>query len=511
MSAGFLWAEIDLILVAGLAAFGVLWLIGRTTPVSRSNKVVPVRVPHAERFLFRDELLIDHNANALPEGGDNPFSWQQFHDWFATRFPDLPARLGDLPDSTQFVCYATPPDTAAPAPKAMLIFKRQGRATGITLSDPPHIYPSTRHALILSRAQAADSQQILRHAPYPTWKTDSGGAQLWQNLASAELGIASKAAAHDDDTPTEDGKSTTRRISISGPHGPLWYEIHATRVGLEILHYATNVTDIVRAQSTHQDLVQTLSKTFAYLNTGLAVFDRQRQLALFNPILLSLTSLSAEFLSGRPDVNAFFDKLRDQHVMPEPRDYASWRTQITQLVSSARDGFYQETWSMPNDVTYRVTGRPHPDGAVGFFFEDISTEVLKTRRYRLELGLHQSTIDLLSEAVLVIGNNNALIFCNRSAKQILQIDPDSDSQFSDMTLANLISVCARALPAPDLWHKVQTALQQHRPTPLRLAQKTGQDQTVTCRVDALPGGAKVLILSNLCAASEPDAVKLASL
>ena len=45
------------------------------------------------------------------------------------------------------------------------------------------------------------------------------------------------------------------------------------------------------------------------------------------------------------------------------------------MLSSAEDGLYQEIWSLPSNVTYKVTGRPHPDGAVAFFFEDISADV----------------------------------------------------------------------------------------------------------------------------------------
>ena len=74
--------------------------------------------------------------------------------------------------------------------------------------------------------------------------------------------------------------------------------------------------------------VQTLSKTFAQLSTGLAIFDRSRKLVMFNPALMDLTKLSAAFLSGQPDLNAFLDRLRDSGVLPEPKNYASWREEV---------------------------------------------------------------------------------------------------------------------------------------------------------------------------------------
>jgi hypothetical protein len=41
----------------------------------------------------------------------------------------------------------------------------------------------------------------------------------------------------------------------------------------------------------------------------------------------------------------------------------------------------------------RVTGRPHPNGAIAFLFEDISQEVSLTRRFRTDLDLDRGILD----------------------------------------------------------------------------------------------------------------------
>lgn len=74
------------------------------------------------------------------------------------------------------------------------------------------------------------------------------------------------------------------------------------------------------AHSKHRkNFVQTLTKTFATLSIGLVIFDRNRQLMLFNPALIDLTTLPADFLSARPNLLTVFDKLRDNQIMPEPK------------------------------------------------------------------------------------------------------------------------------------------------------------------------------------------------
>jgi hypothetical protein len=63
-----------------------------------------------------------------------------------------------------------------------------------------------------------------------------------------------------------------------------------------------DITEIVRAQQAQKNFVQTLTKTFATLAIGLAIFDRNRQLMLFNPALIDLPALPADFLSARPNL-----------------------------------------------------------------------------------------------------------------------------------------------------------------------------------------------------------------
>lgn len=490
--------------LAGVVALGVLWLIGRAMP----GRAPETRHPQEFRtgvssFLFRDELLIDHDAGALPDSDNETPDWQDMLDWISARFPGLPARLDDLADGGVVVVQ---PGT--PGAGARLVLRRTGTITRITLTDPPHVCPAARHALLHTRARLEEISGAFHAAPYPIWKTALDGAPLWRNAAAEDQTALADATMRAD--PPEPGTEITRRISVQGtePTLPRWYEVHSAAAHSTIMHHATDITKVIRAETAQREFVQTLTKTFAYLTIGLAVFDRKRQLALFNPALVDLTSLSAEFLSGRPELICFFDKLRDRQVMPEPRSYASWRTQINQVVASAQDGLYQETWSLPHDVTYRVTGRPHPDGAVAFLFEDISAEIMLTRRHRTQLDLRQSVIDALPEAVMVIGPTNVLSFCNVAATRLLGVDPDS--RFADMSAADLIRACAKALPTQGLWRQVEEALQKRAlPEPLRLQQSANAGTPLSIRLEPLPGGARLLVLQTRPAVAEPRTPQMA--
>ncbi|MFX0545479.1 PAS domain-containing protein [Roseovarius sp. S1116L3] len=448
--------------------------------------------------------MSDHDAGALPEGEPEAMTWPKIRDWLSPRFDGLPESLSDLsPVATIKLRPREDHDTAR------LKLVRSVHGTRVVLSDPPHACPAERHEMLIAKARMEDITDAFARAPHPIWKTGLGGKVIWQNDASK---VAFDPAAHSDTLSNDDsGKGGVTRLSVT-PEGAArtrWYEVSRAEHSWGALHHATDITKVVNAERMQKDFVQTLTKTFAYLTIGLAVFDRNRKLALFNPALVDLTSLGVDFLSGQPDLMAFFDKLRDRRVMPEPRSYASWRTQIGEVIGAAEGGLYQETWSLPNDVTYRVTGRPHPDGAVAFLFEDISAEVMLARRFRSQLDLRQAALDSMPEAVMVIGPNGVLAFCNTSAIDLLGVDPDTC--FADMSISDLMRACARALPAPPVWTEVEEQLRmRQQKSALRKAAEIAPGHSLTYRVELLPGGARMLILRSRAESAAKPPARLAA-
>ncbi|NDW60289.1 diguanylate cyclase, partial [Yangia sp. PrR004] len=75
-------------------------------------------------------------------------------------------------------------------------------------------------------------------------------------------------------------------------------------------------------------------------------------------------------------------------------------------------GRYQETWSLPSGSVYSVSGRPHPDGAIAFLFEDITAEITLTRQFRSELELGQSILDHIDDAFAVFGTDGSMVYSN---------------------------------------------------------------------------------------------------
>jgi PAS domain-containing protein len=193
--------------------------------------------------------------------------------------------------------------------------------------------------------------------------------------------------------------------------------------------------------------------TFAHLSTGLAIFNRERLLILFNPALLDLTSLPADFLSKRCSAKSFFDQLRELRITPDTPTHKSWAKQVDLITQAALEGRYSETWTLPTGATYRVTGRPHPDGALVFLFEDITAEITVTRRFRTELDTCHRVLDAVETSLVLFSSTGQLQLCNDAYRRLWKSDPESS--FAKYTLRDAITLWQESCTNTEVWSQVQ--------------------------------------------------------
>ncbi len=163
-------------------------------------------------------------------------------------------------------------------------------------------------------------------------------------------------------------------------------------------------------------LLQTLTKTIAHLSVGIAIFDKDGRMVLFNPALMELSSLPLDLLTKRPRLFDFFDQLRTQGILPEPKDYAKWRNQYMQLGNNAPD-LLEELWSLPSGLTYRVTAQSLRNGNMSLMIEDISNELSATRGIRARVRQNECILNSIDEPLCVFSGTGHLSFSNRAFKE----------------------------------------------------------------------------------------------
>lgn len=458
-----------LALIIAATSVGSSWVALLLISLRRDRAEVPLRATAAQPaleqavFLFDNELLVDATqpARALLDAapmGDS--DWARLSAFLAPRFEGFGAALSGLAEGGRVELAARP--RADGEACLRLLAEDLGGLARLTLIDPEAEGSGVLVDGLSQRALEDEVEQlraVADRAPMLAWRENAAGGVIWANRGYM---LRTDALAAEDGALVWPLPRLFEAMAAGAPRRhclgansdrPAWFDLHSVPMDEGALCFALPADAAVRAERALRDFVQTLTKTFADLPIGLAIFDRQRQLQLFNPALIDLTQLGAEFLSARPTLYAMLDRLREARMMPEPKDYRSWRQQMTALEQAAAAGHHAETWELPGGQTYRVTGRPHPDGAVAFLFEDISSEVSLTRRFRAELELGQEVLDAIDEAVAVFLPSGELATSNAAYARLWGVDPAAT--LGRVTLLDSVRLWqAQVQPSP-IWSAVR--------------------------------------------------------
>ncbi len=489
------WFQGLMVLVsASLSAVIGLWML--TLWLERSRPAIVDlghEGPAAAVFVFDGDLMIDASPAgrallaAAPSGGT---PHQRLMAFLSLRFPGVEARLDALEDEGRIVLDGAPRDDG---PAVSLIAEWSAGLTHLILRDAE---TASAPDPLLQRAmeeELALLRRTVNQAPLPIWLENAAGDVVWAN--SGYLGLATQLLGPERDFSWP----LPRLLKVAGNDrqrvragASRWFEAHVHPAEGGRLVFAQPIDALTEAEAALRDFTQTLTKTFAHLPIGLAIFDRGRQLALFNPALLELTGLPADFLASRPLLFQMLDRMRDRQMIPEPRDYIGWRSRMIDLEKQAAAGLYLETWNLPGGQTYRVMARPHPDGALAMLFEDISTETSRTRRFRADLELGQSVVDAMDEAVAVFSAAGALVMTNAAYTDLWGHDPGGS--LSVDTGIGAMADYWRSRSAPTaLWAEAEDFVASlTRRTSHRGEARLTDGRLVSCRCETLSGGATLI-------------------
>ncbi len=368
-----------------------------------------------------------------------------------------------------------------------------------------------------------DEIEILRHLSEESkqliWRTDNTGAVIWANKAYVSLsdqlaGTAETVATWppavlfpeaENAPPSSTPRRCAARNRVTGERA--WFDVTGVASSYGRVHFATDASSAVHAEDQMSFFLQTMTKTFSHLSTGLAVFDASRRLVIFNPALLELTKLPVALLSQEPTVQTFLDALRDRTILPEPKDYQLWRDQFLALEADPSTPELNDLWSLPDGQTYRVAVRHHSEGALAFMIEDVSSVMTMTRSLRNEMTIAYATLDALDDAIAVFSTNGTLINSNAKYDQLW-------AKPASMTHTRVFSkemAHWRKITAPSgLWSQSFDRLPLHQSRPTFSEPIRRMDDTVhTCSIAPLINGATLVRFGsvNLTKTSQAELAK----
>lgn len=412
-------------------------------------------------FLFDGDVLCDATPRARRFLADAPQAWGSDWDRLAQclsgPFPDIAARAEGMAPHGTLTLRADAPH-ASPEQVPALRLERLFGQLRLTVLGAPGAGDADALTLWTQDDELRQLRTVAGEAPLPVWRRGPDGAVTWANHAyldcvGADIGSPDAALSWPLPELFEAPPDGARRRLAPRDGAVRWFDIRSRpQPDGGALVFALPADQAVRAEHALREFRQTLTRSFAQMPFGIAVFDRQRLLQMFNPALVDLTGLDPAFLSAQPTLAAVLDRLRDERILPEPRNYKEWRSRLTQLEEAAAAGDFAEVWNVPAGQTFSVTGQPHPDGGIALLFEDISSEVTLTRRLRAELQTMQALIDSLEEAIAVFAASGELVASNAAYARLWGIDPGT--RLGEIGLREALDLWQEQTAPSEFWTKL---------------------------------------------------------
>ncbi|HHB81380.1 MAG TPA: hypothetical protein ENK83_06510, partial [Aliiroseovarius sp.] len=292
--------------LAALVGFAMLWR-GRE---KRLLKQDPARKDGVV-FLFEGEKLVDSSESAgriLESARTSGDDWVRLASVLGPQFQ----RFTSLPRQA---LEEGPVRVKSVDETSLLTVEVMNGMVRIELSDAQGDGNGTdvdHHAVAAMREELAIHRDIAEHTPFLSWRENKLGEIIWANRAYLDLAeilsegatIAAWPPARLFDAP-EDGAAAgaeTPRVKLRLPEEDVekWFELHRAKLENDTLFTAVPIENLIRAETSLSEFITTLTGTFAHLPIGLAIFNKERKLTLFNPALTDLTMFPAEFLCAQP-------------------------------------------------------------------------------------------------------------------------------------------------------------------------------------------------------------------
>jgi len=176
--------------------------------------------------------------------------------------------------------------------------------------------------------------------------------------------------------------------------------------------FAIDVQDLEDARAELARHIESQRELADRMTAGTAQFDADRTLGFFNRPFAMMTQLDPDWLSEKPEFDRLLDRMRDEHRLPETRDYPAWKEERRSWFTSA-DEVIEEEWMLPAGDHLRVVAQPLPDGGLRLFLEDRTEQLRLASARDTLLRVRAATFDNLFEAISVFAGDGRLYTWNR--------------------------------------------------------------------------------------------------
>lgn len=278
--------------------------------------------------------------------------------------------------------------------------------------------------------------QLIEAAPFPMWVRDSDLGLALVNRAfvdAVEGSSANEVVARGIELIEEgaragaadalaEGKpvARVRPATIGGERRTLRL-VDVPLPGGAVAGYAVDIQELEDARGDLQRYVESQRELSDRMTAGAVQFDPDRTLSFYNTPFAILSQIETDWLDEAPEFDRLLERMRENHRLPEVRDFPEWKAERRGWFTSAEE-LHEEEWILANGDHLRVVGQPLPDGGLRIIFEDRTEQVRLASARDTLLRVRTATFDNLFEGVAVFASDGRLYLWNRRFGDFWNLD-----------------------------------------------------------------------------------------
>lgn len=282
--------------------------------------------------------------------------------------------------------------------------------------------------------------QLIEAAPFPMWVRDGGSRLALVNHAfvtaveaadanevverGIELveGSGEAGARAGAELALKEGRPIERvRPATIGGERRMLRLVDVPLPGGTVAGYAFDIQELEDARSELERHALSQRELSDRMTAGAIQFDPDRTLSFYNRPFAVLSEIEHEWLDERPEFDRLLERMRENHRLPEVRDFPEWKAERRGWFTSAEE-VHEEEWILTNGDHLRVVGQPLPDGGLRIIFEDRTEQVRLASARDTLLRVRTATFDNLFEGVAVFASDGRLTLWNRRFGDFWSLD-----------------------------------------------------------------------------------------
>jgi signal transduction histidine kinase len=238
--------------------------------------------------------------------------------------------------------------------------------------------------------------------------------------------------------------------------------------------FAIDIQDLEDARAELARYIESQRELADRMTAGTAQFDSDRTLSFFNRPFAAMTKLDPDWLAEQPEFDRLIERMRDQHRLPETRDFPAWKEERRGWFTSAEE-VLEEEWMLPNGDHIRVVAQPLPDGGLRLFLEDRTEQLRLASARDTLLRVRAATFDNLFEAISVFASDGRLYTWNSRFLEDWELDEEWLT--THPRVDELVPAMARKLVNPTTAAQIREMVRQ----------TTNERQSATGRISMTDG------------------------